>query len=91
MLNIIQTNQLKELSSTVANHNPVPDFAKMTDQKIEKSVKLYDASGVKLPVLETIRSNESTPVLTKQQESILNLHERDCFCKKYKFRYLLLH
>ena len=65
-----------ELSSTVVNHNPVPDFAKMTDQKMEKLVKLYDASGVKLPVLETIRSNECTPVLTKQQESILNLHER---------------
>ena len=66
----------RELSSSVVNHNPIPDFAKMTDQKIEKLVKLYDASGVKLPVLETIRSNECTPVLTKQQESILNLHER---------------
>ena len=48
----------------------------MTDQKMEKLVKLYDAAGVKLPVLETIRSNECIPVLTKQQESILNLHER---------------
>ena len=60
----------------MVNHNPVRNCAKMTDQKIEKLVNLYDASGVKLPVLETIRSNECTPVLTKQQESILNLHER---------------
>ena len=59
----------------MVNHNPVPDFAKMTDQKIEKLVMLYDASGFKHPGLEAIRSNECTPVLTKQ-ESILNLHER---------------
>lgn len=57
----------KELCSTVKYHNPVPDFAKtVKTSQVQKLVKLYDTQGIKLPVIETIRSNNCEPVLLKE-------------------------
>ncbi|XP_052235872.1 uncharacterized protein LOC127880788 [Dreissena polymorpha] len=66
----------RELCSTVKYHNPVPHFAKaVSSTQIEKLVKLYDTGGLKLPVIETLRSNNCEPVLPKAQSDASDLND----------------
>ncbi|XP_064604322.1 uncharacterized protein LOC135469697 [Liolophura sinensis] len=57
-----------DLGCSVKQHNPVPEFAStVTQVKIQKLVNLYDSNCIKLPVIDTIRTNQCIPVLPKQQ------------------------
>lgn len=57
-------------------HNPVPHFAgTVRNSQIQKLVKLYDANGLHLPVIETIRSNNCEPIQTKGQSCSSDLND----------------
>ena len=61
----------KELCSSVKYHNPVPEFASTVSRsQVEELVRLYDSNGIKLPVLDTIRSNNFIPVLPQEQSTV---------------------
>ena len=73
-INFVKHNPMKvskkELCSSVKYHNPVPEFASTVSRsQVEKLVRLYDSNGIKLPVLDTIRSNNFIPVLPKEQNT----------------------
>jgi hypothetical protein len=58
----------RDLCVNLLTHNPVPDFHKtVTNGDLEKLVKVYDMSGIKLPILDVIRDNKFAPVIQKQQ------------------------
>lgn len=66
----------KELCSSVKYHNPVPHFAnKVRKTQLEKLVKLYEANGLNLPIIQTIKSNNFEPVLPKGQSMATDLNE----------------
>ena len=61
----------RDLCASAKHHNPIPDFANtVSNSKLQKIVNLYDVAGLKLPVLETIRSNNFAPVVQKQHSDI---------------------
>ncbi|XP_033725418.1 uncharacterized protein LOC117345238 [Pecten maximus] len=58
----------KDLCAAAATHNPVPEFARsVTGNDLTKLVNLFDASGLNLPVLDTIRENNFKPVACRQR------------------------
>jgi len=55
----------------VKYHKPVPSFGKnVSKEQIEKLVKLTQMSGIRLPVIETIRQNNCEPVMPKSASAL---------------------
>ena len=61
----------KELGSTVKYHNPVPELdSAVRKEQVEKLIRVHDNAGIRIPVLETIRSNGCMPVVPRTQSSL---------------------